>query len=111
MQLANKAAIVTGAGTGIGRAIARLFAAEGASVVVAGRTPATGEETVGLIRAAGGEAIYVRTDVSREPDVRALFEAAITRYGRLHVLVNNAGTGGPGKRLEDTTEAEWDHVL
>jgi NAD(P)-dependent dehydrogenase (short-subunit alcohol dehydrogenase family) len=111
MQLDGKVAIVTGAGRGIGRAIARLFAAEGASVVVASRTDAEGAETVALIRDAGGEAWFVSTDVSQDRQVRDLVAETVRVYGRLDALVNNAGIGGPGKPLEEASEEEWDRVI
>ncbi|MFN8591965.1 MAG: glucose 1-dehydrogenase, partial [Thermomicrobiales bacterium] len=111
MQLTGKVAIVTGGGRGIGRAIARLFAAEGASVVVASRTAAEGEETVRLIREAGGEARFIPTDVASDTQVRDLVTQTVHTYGRLDVMVNNAGIGGAGKPLAATSEAEWDEVI
>ena len=111
MQLSGKVAIVTGGGRGIGRAIARLFAAEGAKVVVAARTVAEGQEAVRLIQDDGGEARFIRTDVSKDIDVRALVAETVDAYGRLDILVNNAGIGGAGKLLAETSEAEWDEVI
>ena len=111
MLLAGKVAIVTGGGRGIGRAIARLFAAEGAAVAVAARTVTEGEETVALIRGEGGEARFIQTDVSQDAQMRHLIEETVGSFGRLDALVNNAGIGGPGKPLEETAEAEWDRVI
>lgn len=111
MQLEGKVAIVTGAGRGIGRAIARLFAAEGAAVVVAARTPAEGEETVHLIHDQGSQARFIATDVGQDEQVRDLVAETVHHYGRLDVLVNNAGVGGPGKSLEETSPAEWDAAV
>jgi NAD(P)-dependent dehydrogenase (short-subunit alcohol dehydrogenase family) len=111
MQLDGKVAIVTGAGRGIGRAMACLFAAEGAAVVVAARTAAEGEETVSLIRRAGGKARFIATDVSQDVQVRDLVGETVRDYGRLDALVNNAGIGGPGKPLDETSEVEWDRII
>lgn len=109
-RVAGKVAIVTGGGTGIGRACAQLLAAEGARVVVAGRTPETGGETVRRIRAAGGEAGFVQADVSRAADVERMVGAAVEAYGRLDVLVNNAAIF-PRATLAETTEEFWDRML
>lgn len=111
MKLCDKVALVTGGGTGIGRAIAVLFAQEGAQVVVAGRTEATGIATVNDIRRAGGTALFVRADVSHAADVERLVETTVNQFGRLDILVNNAGIGGTGTLLAETTEEEWDAVL
>ena len=96
----GKVALVTGAATGIGRAGARLFAREGAKVVVTtGSNVAGGEETVRLIKDAGGEAIFFRCDVSKEADVQATVEACVELYGSLDLAFNNAGVGPDGKRV------------
>ena len=87
----GKVAVVTGATSGIGRAAAVEFGRAGAKVVVAGRRQEAGQETVDLIRQAGGEGTFVRTDVAREADVAALMDAAVETYGRLDCAVNNAG--------------------
>src|SRR5215469_6033405 len=97
MRLASKTAIVTGAGSGIGRAIAELFAREGAKVLVAEIEEAGGQETVATITAPGGTARFVRTDVSSENDCRAMVEAAERHFGAVHVLVNNAAAFVFGK--------------
>ncbi len=111
MQLGGKVAVVTGAGRGIGRAIARRFAAEGATVIVAARTVADGEATVALIEQAGGEARFIPADVSQDAEVRNLVAETVRAHGRLDALVNNAGISGPGKPLEETSEVEWDRVI
>jgi NAD(P)-dependent dehydrogenase (short-subunit alcohol dehydrogenase family) len=89
----GKVAIVTGATSGIGRATALAFAHEGARVVVSGRRENEGNEAVARIVASGGRATFVKTDITREADVAALVDAALTTYGRLDVAVNNAGVG------------------
>jgi NAD(P)-dependent dehydrogenase (short-subunit alcohol dehydrogenase family) len=108
--LTGKVAIVTGAGQGIGRASAVAFAREGARVVVANRTPETGEETARLARAERGEAFFVPTDVSQPDQVRRLVDAAVSCFGGLDILFNNAGIGCD-KPLVDLPEAEWEQVV
>jgi NAD(P)-dependent dehydrogenase (short-subunit alcohol dehydrogenase family) len=110
MRLQDRVAIVTGGANGIGRAIALLFAREGARVVIADRDAAAGEQTAGAIRAAGGEALFVPTDVSRDADVAALVEAAQERLGGVDVLVNGAGIDIQGN-IVDTEPARWQRVL
>jgi len=92
MRLKDKVAVVTGAGSGIGRATAELFAEEGAKVVVADVDPKGGEETTQAIQAKGGTARFVRADISREDDARGISESAVGAFGRLDILVNNAAT-------------------
>ncbi|MDI2132696.1 SDR family NAD(P)-dependent oxidoreductase [Yinghuangia seranimata] len=94
-RFTGKVVLVTGGGTGIGRAAARGFAAEGATVVVAGRTEAGLEETVALIEKDGGKADHVVADVTSENDVEGLVRAVVERHGGLHVAFNNAGAFGP----------------
>jgi NAD(P)-dependent dehydrogenase (short-subunit alcohol dehydrogenase family) len=112
MRLKNKVAVITGAGSGIGRESALLFAKEGATVVVADIQEDAGQESVRLIVEAGGEASFTRTDVSKASDVQAMIAHTEKTYGQLHVLFNNAGIfpENDGSVL-DTEEAVWDLVM
>lgn len=110
MRLQGKVAIVTGAGRGIGRASAMLFAQEGAKVTVAEIREDFGRETQGLIAQAGGDSSFLQTDVTKEADVKRMVEDTVARWGRVDILFNNAGYSLV-KLVEDTTEAEWDDIL
>ena len=111
MRLEGKVAVVTGSSSGLGRATAVLFAKEGARVVVnADRNVAGGEETVRMIKEAGGEAIFVKASVAVSKDCKRLVQTAIDTYGRLDILVNNAGVEIRGGVLT-LTEEEWDKML
>lgn len=111
-RFVDKVVIVTGATSGIGREAAIRFAREGAKVVVAGRRQSQGDAVVGDIAQAGGEALFVRTDVADEASVSALVSATLERYGRLDCAFNNAGIGGESPKLTaDHTKANWDAVL
>ena len=109
-RLAGRAAIVTGAAGGIGRAIAERCAAEGAAVLIADVQRDAGEAAATAIRSAGGQAEFAATDVTSEADVRAMVDAAVARFGRLDILVNNAGIGRfvPFEQLEP---GEWDRIF
>jgi NAD(P)-dependent dehydrogenase (short-subunit alcohol dehydrogenase family) len=109
-RLSEKVAIVTGSSSGIGKAIALRFAAEGAKVVVAARRIDLCQRTVEQITRNGGEACALQTDVAVEEQVHRLIEQTVTRYGRLDILVNNAGIGGGG-RVADTTTQVFDEVM
>ncbi|MBI4286586.1 MAG: SDR family oxidoreductase [Chloroflexi bacterium] len=111
MKLAEKVAIITGGGGGIGRATGLLFAQEGARVVIADLARASGEETVRQIEANGGVAMFVETDVTRPGDVAKMVSEAIEAYGRLDILFNNAGILGETASVGDATEENWDRVL
>ncbi len=109
MRLENRVALVTGGGTGIGRATCLLFAREGASVAVAGRRPEPLQSVVAEIEAAGGRAIAVPGDVGKREDAESMVQATVDAFGRLDILVNNAGRGGSGSLLE-TSEEMWDSI-
>jgi len=109
--MAGKVALITGGSSGIGRSASLLFAREGARVVVAARRIEEGEETVHLIQEAGGDACFVRTDVSQSPAVPALVTTCVQRYGRLDYAVNTAGIEGGIVPLIDYTEEEWDAII
>jgi NAD(P)-dependent dehydrogenase (short-subunit alcohol dehydrogenase family) len=108
----GEVALVTGGSSGIGRAAALAFAAEGAKVVVADLRDEGSAQTVEQIRVAGGEAIYVRTDVSKAAEVEALVKEAVRRYGALNFAFNNAGIEGDAMILATSyAEATWDEVI
>lgn len=109
-RLAGKAAIVTGSSSGIGKAIALTFAAEGARVVVAARRRTLCDQLVARIKDRGGEALAIRTDVTEETQVEHLVSETVRRWGRLDILVNNAGIGGGGPVAKATTEA-FDRII
>ena len=110
MKLKGKAALVTGGAGGMGRATAQLFAREGAEVaLVDGKVP-EGEETVRLIEQEGGTAIFLKADVADEAQVKKVVNQTLSRYGKVNIVVNNAGINLV-KFLDDTTEEEWDRVM
>ena len=112
MRLADKVTIITGAGGGMGRVAASMFAKEGAMVVVAEYGEAAGHETVDLVRAEGGEATFVKVDVSNEADARAMVDHAVATYGRLDGLYNNAGVMPEADHsVTDTAVDVWDQVM
>jgi len=109
-RLDNKVAIITGAGRGIGRAMALLFAKEGAKVVVAEWVTEGGEETVRMVNEVGGDAIFVKCDVSKAGDVKKTVKAAVDAYGKLDILINNAAIA-PYEPLVESTEANFDRTI
>ena len=110
MQFTDKTAVITGAGLGIGRAIALAFAAQGARVVVVDVQTEAAADTVQQITAAGGQALAVLADVSQDADAARIADAAVSAFGGIHVLVNNAGVQTYGTVVE-TDEATWDRTL
>lgn len=111
MRLWQKVAIITGAGSGIGRATAILLAQEGAKVVVADINASSGSETATQISENGGETIFAEVDVSRELDVRDMIKTTIKEFGRLSVLFNNVGIEGPSGPIWKTSESEWNRLF
>ena len=113
MSLEGKVALVTGTSSGLGYALARVFARQGAKVVAAARRRERGEALVREVREAGGECVFVPTDVAIVDDCRRAAEAAIDAFGRLDLLVNNAGTGStpPVIPSHEVEEAQWDAVV
>jgi NAD(P)-dependent dehydrogenase (short-subunit alcohol dehydrogenase family) len=109
--LSGKVALVTGAASGIGRQSALAFARAGAKVVVSDVTVDAGEETVSMIKKAGGEAFFVRADVSKAADVNALVAKAVEKYGKLDCAHNNAGIEGVLGPCGDCTEENWDRTI
>lgn len=110
MRLKDKVAIITGATKGIGEACAYVFAREGAKVVVTGRTVELGEKVVKQVEAEGGEALFVKTDVSNKASVDAMVAATVERFGTVDIVVNNAGVNHSADFF-DITEEDWDWVM
>jgi NAD(P)-dependent dehydrogenase (short-subunit alcohol dehydrogenase family) len=112
VRLQDKVTLITGAGGGMGRVAAQLFAAEGARVVVAEFDRTAGEETVRLVREAGGDASFIKVDVSAEADAKSMVDHAVATYGRLDCLYNNAGVMPEADHsVVDTDVATWDKVM
>jgi len=109
-RLENKVALITAAGSGMGRASAVLFAREGAKVVVDDIDEDKGQEVVNLIRQSQGEAVFVRGDITRLEDMEMMVKTALDTYGKLDILFNHAGAPGPFK-LEDVTEKDWQRCI
>ena len=111
MELEGKVGLVTGGTSGIGRETAVLFAKAGAKVVVAGRRAVEGEETIELIRAAGGDGLFVKTDVSKATAVETLVQKAVDKFGRLDIAFNNAGIEGVWSPIVRQSEEDWDRTI
>jgi NAD(P)-dependent dehydrogenase (short-subunit alcohol dehydrogenase family) len=111
MLLTGKVAIVTGGGRGIGRAMARKFAAEGAAVVLTARSENEIFEVMNEIQSRGGQAAAVHADLARETDCKKIVDGARAAFGKVDILVNNAGEYGPVKPVEEISAGEWDRVI
>src|SRR6266478_3015688 len=110
-QFAGKVALVTGGNAGIGREAALAFAKQGAQVVVSGRRETEGNAVIAEIEASGGEAIFIKTDVSKESDVKAMIERTLAKFGRLDCAFNNAGIEQTLTPLPDQTEETYDQIM
>ncbi|MGA9509297.1 MAG: SDR family oxidoreductase [Candidatus Sulfotelmatobacter sp.] len=110
-ELQGKVALVTGGTSGIGRETAVLFAKSGAKVVVAGRREPEGEETIELIRAGGGDSLFVKTDVSKPSEVERLIRTAAEKFGHLDIAFNNAGIEGVWVPVVRQSEEDWDRII
>jgi NAD(P)-dependent dehydrogenase (short-subunit alcohol dehydrogenase family) len=110
-ELEGKVGLVTGGTSGIGRDTAILFAKAGAKVVVAGRRELEGMETIELVRAAGGDGLFVKADVSKAAEVDTLIQKAVERFGRLDIAFNNAGIEGVWVPITKQSEEDWDRTI
>jgi NAD(P)-dependent dehydrogenase (short-subunit alcohol dehydrogenase family) len=111
MKLKDKVAVITGAGSGIGRATALLFSREGAKVAVVDANKDTARETVDLIKRNGGEAIFIKADVSKSGEVQNMMKETLKKYGKLDVLFNNAGIEGQQAPTAECSEENFDRVI
>lgn len=111
MQLDGKIALITGGSSGIGRETAVLFAQHGASLAIADLNPEGGQETIQMIRKAGGTAVFIQTDVAQAAQVENMVNEVVGQYGRLDIAFNNAGIEGAPVRTIDVTEAEFDQIM
>jgi NAD(P)-dependent dehydrogenase (short-subunit alcohol dehydrogenase family) len=109
--LDNKVALITGAGSGIGRATAKVFAREGARLVLIDVVDNGGQETLEMVKELGAEAIFRKADVSKAAEVNGAVADALATYGRLDCAFNNAGIGGAGRLTHEYTEEEWNRVI
>ena len=109
-ELENKVALITGGTSGIGRDTAVRFVKAGAKVIFSGRREVEGNETLNLVRAAGGDGHFIKSDVSKSADVESLVQKTVEKYGRLDIAVNNAGIEGVWAPLIEQSEENWDQV-
>lgn len=110
-EFENKVALVTGGSSGIGRRTAVAFAHKGAKVVIAGRRVKEGEETVALVKEAGSEAIFVKTDITKAAEVENLINQAVATYGRVDYAFNNSGAEQALRPITEETEENWDTII
>jgi NAD(P)-dependent dehydrogenase (short-subunit alcohol dehydrogenase family) len=109
--LDNKVALITGAGSGIGRATAKIFAREGARLALVDVVENGGHETLQMVKQLGADATFIRADVSKSAEVNAAVDGAVAKYGRLDCAFNNAGIGGAGRLTHEYGEEEWNRVI
>ncbi|MGH7881229.1 MAG: SDR family NAD(P)-dependent oxidoreductase, partial [Candidatus Binataceae bacterium] len=111
MKLENRVAIITGAGSGMGKTAALLFAAEGAKIAASDINEAAVKDTVAEINKRGGAALAIKTDVSKGPDVKRMVEETVAKFGALDIIYNNAGIEGDSAFLSNMTEEQFDRVI
>jgi 3-oxoacyl-[acyl-carrier protein] reductase len=111
MKLKNRVALITGAGSGMGRASAVLFATEGATVAVVDLDEKTGQETVGLVQQNKGEACFIQADVSKHADAEKMIKTTVDKYGKLDILFNNAGIPMSFTPVAELKEEQWDRIM
>lgn len=110
-RLEGKVALITGAGSGIGRATAILFTSEGAKVAIIDRVEEGAKKTVSQIKASGGEATFIKADVSKSSEVKNMIKTTLDTYGRIDILFNNAGIQQPLNKTVETSEEDWDDTI
>lgn len=110
-KLEGRVAVITGGETGIGLALSKTFAAAGVKTVIGGLFDEVGQKVASEIAASGGEVEFIKTDVRHQAEVEALVQAAVDKYGRIDIMVNNAGVFDGMADIEETTEALWDHMV
>jgi 3-oxoacyl-[acyl-carrier protein] reductase len=111
MKLSNKVALITGSGSGMGRASAILFSQEGARISIVDVDRKGGEQTVEMVKQKGGDAIFIQADVSKASDVERMIKATLDKYGRLDILLNNAGIPMSFTPVEEVREDLWDRII